>query len=149
MLKTLTAVLGLVRSRNMDMGYGQLWYSAKYRTAGNFWGRKLSRIGEKHDSRGENFRRLLACAVPKDATPPNFAEKTFVNSHKTAKFAKVFFLKRFPLYSSICHHVRVSTTLIMNSMDKPICLIPWLFSAFCLLLYHIASDRKLRIEAIN
>ena len=98
---------------------------------------------------GENFRELLACAAPKDATPPNFTEKTFVNSHKTVKFAKVFFLKRFPLYGSICYHVRVSTTLIMNSMDKLICLIPWLFSAFCLLLYHIASDRKLRIEAIN
>ena len=29
----------------------------------------------------------------------NFTEKTFANSHKTAKFAKVFSLKSFPLYS--------------------------------------------------
>ena len=33
------------------------------------------------------------------ATPPNFAEKTFANSHKTLKLAKVFSLKSFPLYS--------------------------------------------------
>ena len=32
---------------------------------------------------------------------PNFAEKTFTNSHKTAKFANVFSLKSFPLYSMI------------------------------------------------
>ena len=59
------------------------------RMMGNFQGRKLSRIGEKYDFRGENFRGLLACAAPKDATPPNFAEKTFANSHKTTKFARL------------------------------------------------------------
>ena len=33
---------------------------------------------------------LVTCPVPtKNATPPNFAEKTFANSHKTLKFAKV------------------------------------------------------------
>ena len=37
---------------------------------------------------------------PKVATPPNFAEKTFANSHKIAKFAKVFSLESFPLYGS-------------------------------------------------
>ena len=63
------------------------------------YSRKLSRekvlqIGEKYDVRGENFCGLLAFAVPKDATLPNFTEKTFVNSHKTA----VFSLKSFPLY---------------------------------------------------
>ena len=30
--------------------------------------------------------------------PPNFAEKTFVNSYKTSKFVKVFSLESFPLY---------------------------------------------------
>ena len=35
---------------------------------------------------------------PKDATPPNFTEKTFTNSHKTVKFAKVFSLESFTLY---------------------------------------------------
>ena len=35
--------------------------------------------------------------LPKDATPPNFTEKIFVNSHKTSKFAKVFCLESFLL----------------------------------------------------
>ena len=37
--------------------------------------------------------RLLAFAAPKDATLPNFGEKTFANSHTTVKFVKVFSLK--------------------------------------------------------
>jgi len=53
----------------------------EYCTVGNFRGRKISRIGEKHDFHGENFRGLLAFVVSKDATFPNFAEKTFVNSY--------------------------------------------------------------------
>ena len=75
----------------------QLTYSptcTSYRIAENFWRRKLLRIGEKYDLHGENFRGLLPFAMPKDGTPPNFAEK----SHKTAKFVKVFSLKSFPLY---------------------------------------------------
>ena len=69
---------------------------------------KLSReetfvkFGEKDNIRGENFRRLLAFAVPKDTTPPNFTKKTFTDSHKTAKFVKVFSLKSFPLYDTEC-----------------------------------------------
>ena len=63
------------------------------------YSRKLSRNGEKYNFRcGENFRGLLTFAMPKDATPQNFVEKTCVNSHKTTKFAKVFSLKSFPLY---------------------------------------------------
>ena len=41
----------------------------------------------------EKTRGLLTCAMPKGTMPPNFVEKTFANSHKTAKFAKVFSLK--------------------------------------------------------
>ena len=33
---------------------------------------------------------------PKDATPTNLVDKTFANSHKTLKFAKVFSLEKFP-----------------------------------------------------
>ena len=55
----------------------------------------------------ENFHRLLGYTVPKDASPPNFMKKTFVNSHKTAKFTKVFSLKSFPLY---VHAPTYSTT---------------------------------------
>ena len=41
------------------------------------------------------------CALmpPKVATPTNFAVKTFANTHKTSKFAKVFSLESFLLYS--------------------------------------------------
>ena len=59
---------------------------------------KLLRLAEKYDFRRENLQGLLAFATPKDATAPNFAEKTFTNSHKTAKFTKVFYLESFPLY---------------------------------------------------
>ena len=69
-----------------------------YRIATKFRGRKLLRIGGKYDFCQENFHGLLAFAAPKDAMPPNFAEKTFVNSHKTAKFAKVCSCESFPLY---------------------------------------------------
>ena len=41
----------------------------------------------------KTFAGLLA-----GATLPNFAEKIFVKSHKTSKFAKVFSLESFPLY---------------------------------------------------
>ena len=34
---------------------------------------------------------------PKDTTSPNFTEKTFANSYKASKFAKVFSLKSFLL----------------------------------------------------
>ena len=64
----------------------------------NFRGRKVSLIGEKYNFCGENLHGLLNFAMPKDATPPNFTEKTFANSHKTTKFAKVFSLESFQLY---------------------------------------------------
>ena len=77
-----------------NTGDSQTWTPGTY-IVGNVWGRKL---GEKYDFHGEKFRGLLAFAVPKDTTTPNFVEKTFANSHKTAKFAKVFYLESFPLY---------------------------------------------------
>ena len=46
-------------------------------------------------SRTARFCRAKGCHAP------NFAEKTFVCSHKTAKFAKVFSLESFPLYGSL------------------------------------------------
>jgi len=63
-----------------------------YRIAGNF--RERLRI---HQFLQRNFYRLLAFPTPNDATPPNFTEKTFTNSHKTVK---IFSLKSFPLYGS-------------------------------------------------
>ena len=35
-------------------------------------------------------------------TPPNFAEKTFVDGSQTSKSAKVFSLESFPLYGRKC-----------------------------------------------
>ena len=58
-----------------------------YRIAGNFRGRKLPRIGEKYNFHREKPSRI---AIPKDATPSNFMEKTFVNSYKTAKNSQKF-----------------------------------------------------------
>ena len=43
--------------------------------AGNFQGRKLSRIGEKYNFHGGNFRGLLTFATPKDAMPQILRKK--------------------------------------------------------------------------
>ena len=54
---------------------------------------------EGENFRGENFHDcLLTPAMLKDTTSPNFVEKTFANSHKSAKFVEGFFLESFPLY---------------------------------------------------
>ena len=74
----------------------------RYHIEGNFQERKISRIDEKYNFREENFRRLLAFAVPKDAMPPNFGEKTFANSHKTVKFLEVFSFESFLPYGITC-----------------------------------------------
>jgi len=55
---------------NENMGDDDL--KGMYHIAGNFRGRKCLRIGEKYDLHGENFRKLLACATPKDTA---FTEK--------------------------------------------------------------------------
>ena len=49
--------------------------------------------------------------------PPNFAEKTFTNSHKTAKFAKVFSLESFLLsvYSTV---LVTSYCMLMEWWDR-------------------------------
>ena len=78
-----------------------LFSKMTYRIAGNFWWRKLLWIGEKYNFHEENLHRLLPFAAPMDTMLPNFAEKTFANSHKTAKFAS-FLPWKFPAiwYSS-------------------------------------------------
>ena len=46
-------------------------------------------------------KTFVECSLvpPNNAMSPNFVEKNFTNSHKTSKFAKVFFsLETFPLY---------------------------------------------------
>ena len=58
-----------------------------YRIPGNSRGRKLSRIAPFYRAKGHH-----------SPPPPNFTEKTFTNSHKNAKFVKVFSLEIFSLY---------------------------------------------------
>ena len=60
---------------------------------------------KKYNFCGGNFCRLITHAVLKDSMPPNSAEKTFADSHKTAKFTKVFSLEIFPLYSTTSFYV--------------------------------------------
>ena len=69
--------------------------------AGNFRGRKLSRIGKKYDFCGENFHRLLACAVLKDPTPPNFTEKISWIATKPQNLRK-FFPSKVSHYTVLC-----------------------------------------------
>ena len=45
----------------------------------------------------KTFADCSLCCV-KERHGPNFVEKTFANSHKIVKFAKVFSLESFPLY---------------------------------------------------
>ena len=56
---------------------------------------KLSRIGERSDFRGEDFRGLLAFAAPKNATPPNLAYKT-CEWLQNSEIHKSFLLRKFP-----------------------------------------------------
>ena len=44
------------------------------------------------------LQRIVRFCHAKGHHIPNFAEKTFAYSHKTAKFTKVFSLESFPLY---------------------------------------------------
>ena len=90
---------------------------------------------------GENFHGLLAFPVPRDATPPNFAEKTFANSLKTAKFAKVFSLESFPLYGIM----NVHTQLFWVSNRASVLSLSFLLTIFQFLppndkLSHLCSD---------
>ena len=67
-------------------------------------------MGEKYNFRGENFADCSLCCV-KECHVPNFVEKTFANSHKIMKFAKVFSLESFPLYGK--------TTFTPSLVPKP------------------------------
>ena len=69
----------------------------RYHIAGNFRKRKLSRIGEKYNLCGESFVNCSLCCA-KGCHTPKFHRENF---RKTTKFANVFSLKCFPLYSTI------------------------------------------------
>ena len=53
-------------------------------------------------------------AMPKDATLPNFTEKTFASIHKTAKFMKAFSLESFPLVHIIIHTNKLGSAFLYS-----------------------------------
>ena len=62
-----------------------------------FEGENIVQICEKYDFCGEKFCGLLVFAAPKNVTSPNFAKKTFTNSHKTMKlFCESLLPQKFP-----------------------------------------------------
>ena len=65
--------------------------------------------------RRENFRGLLTCAAPKDATSPNFAEKTFTNNQKFSP-SKV---SRYTVYAQYATQVSYRTEGIPLLGDSP------------------------------
>ena len=104
-------------------------YSGKLsreKTFANWWKRQFS---------WRKLSRNACCAAPKDTTPPNFAEKNFVNSHKTAKFAKVFSLESFPLYDILNTNQR---TKVRSPRNEPMYFVqqdkitsPWILWISC------------------
>ena len=92
----------------------------QYCIAGNFRGRKLSQIDNFCE---ENFCGLARLCSTKGRHSPNFAEKTFTNSHKTAKFTKIFSLESFPLYGN-CSKRRIWWDMcrLLHEWECNICL---------------------------
>ena len=62
--------------------------------------------------------KKLTFTVPKDATPPIFAEKTFANSYKTAKFMKVFSLKSFVTFQENSIYNKNITEMFCNEAQS-------------------------------
>ena len=75
-------------------GFGYDLTAVSYRIAGNFRGRKLSRIGETRFS-WRKLSRIARFCCAKGSHAPNFTDKTFEYSHKSSKFMKVFSLESF------------------------------------------------------
>jgi len=70
-----------------------------YRIAENVWERKLLRIGGNYYFRGENFHGHSLCHQQTSCTPPNFAEKTFANSHNIWAYLQQIFTWMVQLFS--------------------------------------------------
>ena len=75
--------------------------SFPYRIAGKFQGRKLPRIGEKYDFRGEKFED---CSLsPHQQMPrPQILRRKLSRIAINCKICKSFSLKSFPLYGINC-----------------------------------------------
>ena len=107
----------------------------------------------KYDFRGENFSGLLAFAAPKDAMPPNFTEKTFANSHKTVKSAKVFSLESFPLYDRKILHLLLLHTFCLCYSNQILRSCPFVFTTLLGIYVYILnvwqSSTKIEPQALS
>ena len=70
-------------------------WTPHYRIVGNFQGRKLSRIGEKHNFRVENFRGMLALPCQRTPCPQISRRKLLQIATKLRKLQGVFSLESF------------------------------------------------------
>ena len=70
----------------------------------NFRGRELSQVG------GYVEKTFTDCSavLPMDATPTNFREKTFANSHKPSKFVKNFLPVPTVQHSILAMNIKIS-----------------------------------------
>ena len=91
--------------------------SHKYHIAGNFRGRKLSRIGKKYDFRRQNFRRLLTLLPQRTPHPQILQRKLLRIATKLRNSWKVFSLESFPVYGIIAIppwiHIQVYTHMLI------------------------------------
>ena len=112
----------------------------KYRIAENVWERKLSEIQF-------SWRKTFAvCAANGRSHVPNFAENTFVNSHKhkISKFMKVFSLK---VFRYMVPHISLSYTACDSEIVEMIntihsCTTPYIASVNPDLSYLTIKERK-------
>ena len=93
-----TTVTSCIRCLIAVFLYSQSCYKYRlhYRIAGNFRGRKPSRIGR---FLRRKLARIAHFCRSKGRHASKFRGENFANSHKTAKFAKLFSLEIFPLYA--------------------------------------------------
>ena len=104
--------------------------SGNDRISGNFWGRKLSQIGEKIRFSLRKLSWIAHFCRAKECHAQNFAEKTFAYSHKTTKFTKVFSLESFLLYGIFnCSSVGAPP----HKTSMPGFDYGWLYESVCLL----------------
>ena len=86
------------RSNHQHQGHSPAWWDQHWIVHWIPYSRKLSREktfanwwkNQKNRFSRRKLSRIARLCRAKDATPPNFAEKTFTNSHKTTKFTKVW-----------------------------------------------------------
>ena len=88
-----------------------------YCIAGNFQGRKLSRIGKNYNFRRENFHRLLACAAPKDAHP-QISQRKLSQTATNREIREGFLPQKFPAIRYVTKQAREWGLLTLGESRK-------------------------------